>query len=409
MKKKVLASLLCLSMAATLFAGCGSSNGGNGTESGKSKSGSDKKVTIWSAESVSKLTEELATKWVKENYPDYSVEVQSVGETDAAKNVITDVDGAADIYGFAQDQLARLVAAGALQPLTDEYKTWVTDNNDSGASTAATIDSMTYAFPMTSDNGYFLIYDKSIISDPSNLDQILKDCEDNGKQFYYEFTSAWYNAAVYLGAGAECTFDIDKEGNFTKANTNYASPEGVVALRKLIDIANSPATVDASALTAITDTQNVGAFVGGAWTINDSKETKDPDGEPDSGDEESYVAPGLNIYLEIISLVQSCLHLQVLMESLIRCQDLVDSNLWELSHKKMQRSLNYVTSLPSILQILMPSFRDTILRDGDHLMLQHSRIVQFSQMLHLQHSENSWNSWFRRDSIQMTGGILPVI
>lgn len=74
------------------------------------------------------------------------MEVQSVGETDAAKNVITDVDGAADIYGFAQDQLARLVAAGALQPLTDEYKTWVTDNNDSGASTAATIDSMTYAF-----------------------------------------------------------------------------------------------------------------------------------------------------------------------------------------------------------------------------------------------------------------------
>ena len=37
------------------------------------------------------------------------------------------------------------------------------------------------------------------------------------------------------------------------------------------------------------------------------------------------------------------------MESLIRCQDLVDSNLWELSHKKMQRSLNYVTSLPSYL------------------------------------------------------------
>lgn len=44
MKKKVLASLLCLSMAATLFAGCGSSNGGNGTESGKSKSGSDKRL-----------------------------------------------------------------------------------------------------------------------------------------------------------------------------------------------------------------------------------------------------------------------------------------------------------------------------------------------------------------------------
>ena len=299
MKKKVLASLLCASMVATMVAGCGSSNGGDATESGKSSSGSssDKKVTIWAAESVSSLTESLATEWVKENYPDYTVEVQPVGEGDAASNMITDVDGGADIFGFAQDQLSRLVAAGALQPLTDEYKTWVTDNNDNGAATAATLDSTTYAFPMTSDNGYFLIYDKSIITDPTNLEQIMKDCEDNGKQFYFEFTSAWYNAAVYFGAGAECTFDVDKSGNFSKANTNYASPEGVVALRKLIDIANSPATVNASSLTSITDTTTVGAFIGGTWTINDTKETKDPDETPDSGDEETYVAPGLKTIL----------------------------------------------------------------------------------------------------------------
>ena len=177
----------------------------------------------------------------------------------------------------------------------------------------------------------------------------------------------------------------------------------------MIDIANSPATVDASALTAITDTQNVGAFVGGAWTINDSKETKDPDGEPDSGDEESYVAPGLKT---ILGDNFACAKLPSFTGSdgkSYQMSGFGGFKLMGIKPQKVQRSLNYVTSLPSILQILMPSFRDTILRDGDHLMLQHSRIVQFSQMLHLQHSENSWNSWFRRDSIQMTGGILPVI
>ena len=38
MKKKVLASLLCASMVATMFAGCGSSNG-NGTEKADKKDG----------------------------------------------------------------------------------------------------------------------------------------------------------------------------------------------------------------------------------------------------------------------------------------------------------------------------------------------------------------------------------
>ena len=38
MKKKVLASLLCASMVATMFAGCGNSNG-NGTEKADKKDG----------------------------------------------------------------------------------------------------------------------------------------------------------------------------------------------------------------------------------------------------------------------------------------------------------------------------------------------------------------------------------
>lgn len=46
MKKKVLASLLCASMVATMFAGCGSSNGGNGTEKADKKNGGKETITV---------------------------------------------------------------------------------------------------------------------------------------------------------------------------------------------------------------------------------------------------------------------------------------------------------------------------------------------------------------------------
>mgnify|MGYP000697790684 CR=1 FL=1 len=45
MKKKVLASLLCASMVATMFAGCGSSNG-NGTEKADKKVGGKETITV---------------------------------------------------------------------------------------------------------------------------------------------------------------------------------------------------------------------------------------------------------------------------------------------------------------------------------------------------------------------------
>ena len=305
MKKKVLSALLVAAMATSMFAGCGAKNDtpstGDTTEaagttnSASASASGDKTITIWAADAVAGLTEEKASAWVAENYPDYTVKVEPVGEGDAAGNMITDVAGGADIFGFAQDQLSRLVAAGAVNPLTEEYATWVKDNNDSGASAAAALEDLTYAFPMTSDNGYFLMYDKSIVTDPTSLEAVIKACEDNGKGFYFNFTGAWYNASLFFGTGCDCEFTTDADGNFTGTNANYASEQGVVALREMIDIANSPATLDTCDLGNITT--EVGAIISGTWVINDGEKTDDPDGEADSGDETTYTVPGIKTLL----------------------------------------------------------------------------------------------------------------
>ena len=115
-------------------------------------------IKIWVADKVVDFTQAKCDEFFKAN-PDmagYTVEIQATGEGDAAGNMVTDVQAGADIFGFAQDQLARLVSAGALMPLTGYYENFVSTNNDAGAVGASKVGNTVYAFPITSDNGYFL-------------------------------------------------------------------------------------------------------------------------------------------------------------------------------------------------------------------------------------------------------------
>jgi arabinogalactan oligomer/maltooligosaccharide transport system substrate-binding protein len=182
--------------------------------------------------------------------------------------MITDVAGGADIYGFAQDQISRLVSAGALQPVVGDYATWIEENNDEGSTGAAKVGDLTYAFPMTSDNGYFLYYDSSVVTDPTSLEQIVADCEAAGKNFYFEINSGWYQPAFFFGTGATITYDTDTDANFTACNINYASDAGVVALKEIIELASSKSFQNGS---SVDNATNLAAIVDGTWDAESAK------------------------------------------------------------------------------------------------------------------------------------------
>ena len=228
-------------------------------------------ITLWVAEEVVDFTQEQCDKFFADNpdYAGFSVNIEPVGEGDAAGNMITDAEGGADIFGFAQDQLARLVSAGAVMPITDEYSSQITANNDEGSVGAATVGGQIYAFPLTSDNGYFLYYDSSVVSDPSTLEGIIADCDAAGKNFYMEINSAWYQTAFFFGTGCELTYDTDDQGNFTACNASYATPEGVVALRKMCELNSSSSFQNGSSLSNAT---NVAAIVDGTWDSSTAQE-----------------------------------------------------------------------------------------------------------------------------------------
>ena len=228
-------------------------------------------LKVWVADAAVDFTNQQveAFKAANPDFADMTVTVEAVGEGDAASKVITDVDAAADIFGFAQDQLARIVAAGAIEIVEPTNGEAVKAENDAGAVAAVTMGDELYAYPLTSDNGYFLYYDKSVVTDPSTLEGILADCEAAGKSFYMEINSGWYQTAFFFGAGCTLTYDSDNEGNLTACNVDYASENGLKALKSMIKLASSPAFVNGS---SISNATNVAAIVDGTWDSEAAKE-----------------------------------------------------------------------------------------------------------------------------------------
>ena len=228
-------------------------------------------IKVWVPDNCTSFTEEQIELFKEANpdYADYEYVVEAVGEGDAAGNMITDVEAGADLFNFAQDQIARLVSAGALIDVAPENAEIITAENDPGSIAAATVGDVLFAYPLTSDNGYFLYYDKSVVSDPSTLEGILADCEAAGKGFYMEINSGWYQTAFFFATGAELSYETDAAGAFTSANVTYASDEGVAALKAMIALAKSSAFNNGS---SISNATNVGAIVDGTWDSGAAKD-----------------------------------------------------------------------------------------------------------------------------------------
>ena len=234
-------------------------------------SAAGKTLKVWVPDATKEFTEQQIAVFMEAHpeYADYAVTVEAVGEGDAASNMLTDLDAGADIFNFAQDQLARLVAAGALIELSEENAAIVAEENDAGSVAAATMGGLTYAYPLTSDNGYFLYYDKSVVTDPTSLEAIVADCEAAGKGFYMEINSGWYQPAFFFGAGCTLTYDTDDTGAFTACNVDYASDAGVGALKAIVALAKSPAFHNGS---SIGNATNAAAIVDGTWDSGAAKD-----------------------------------------------------------------------------------------------------------------------------------------
>ena len=241
-----------LAFAATCLASCkyefhynvpaypyneGSSEAAGGEDTGIEDSGSYE-IKMWCDERISDLTKTQVANFVNASNGKYKINltIDNLGEDSAASSMIEDVAGGADIYVFAQDQLSRLKTARALATITGDMKNAVVAETEADGIDAASIGGSLYAFPFTSDNGYFMYYDKRVVKEghETDIEAIIADCEAANKSINYSiFGNGFYAASYFMATGCESVWEIGDDNKFSSYNDTYCSDNGLIAAKAI--------------------------------------------------------------------------------------------------------------------------------------------------------------------------------
>lgn len=296
MKKKVVSLLLVASMAATMVAGCGNNAAEGNTAApaddaaapeapaadedtqapaeAADDAAADEEawagtITVWSPQ------EDQDTGWLAAQcdafnaaHPNWDVtfEYGICPEGDAKATVTTDVEGSADVYMLANDNIPDLVASNALAELGGSYLDYVTSTNSDSITASVTYNDAVVAFPFTS-NTWFMYYDKSVFTedDIKSFDTMI----EKGK-VSFPLNNSWYIQAFYaangcslFGDGTDAAAGIDFSGDKAAAVTDY--------LVDLVANANFINDKDGAGMAGLRD-GSVNAIFSGTWDAEAVKE-----------------------------------------------------------------------------------------------------------------------------------------
>jgi len=281
MTKRIFALLLAVVMVFALVA-CSSEPGKNETKApeGGETQGTPSaelagtyEIKVWCADNIVDLTTKQIEDFNKSNTDGIVIKatVQNVGESDAATQMITDVEAGGDLFCFAQDQFARLVQAGALAKLGTAAGEFVKTKNDEGAVKACTIAGDIYAYPLTADNTYFMYYDKSVVPDSAvaKMDDVVAACEAAKKFIAFDVGNAWYLASYFFGAGCTSEWSTDKEGHWN-VNDDFNSDKGIIAMKGLNKLMSSPMFLSKSGASEFDS--GAAVVISGTWDSGTAKD-----------------------------------------------------------------------------------------------------------------------------------------
>ncbi len=226
-------------------------------------------LTVWGAEEDEALLQELFDSFQSHyaGQASFQITYQPQSESNCKDALLGDLEGGADVFAFADDQVAALAAAGGLDPIENEAS--VRNASLPAAVEAASVGNTLYAYPLTADNGYFLYYNKAYFTeqDVQNLDQMLEIAAQAEKLIAMDWSSAWYVYAFFGNTGLEVGLNEDGLTNYCTWNSTDNPIRGTDVARAMLDIAASPAFAnrpDAEFLAGVRD-GSVVAGISGVW------------------------------------------------------------------------------------------------------------------------------------------------
>lgn len=280
--KKTLSLILTGSMIAASMVGCGNSTGTkNGQGSGEKQSSEQITLKVWAPQEDQNTSEGYPNGVVpylcdkfNEEHPEWNIKFEYgvMSEADAATNVMKDLDEAADVFMYANDQIPKMVEAGAIAKLGGTTVENIKSNNSNSMVGSVTYNDGVYGVPYTS-NTYFMYYDKSKFTEDEvkNLDTMMAKNLGNGKyNFAYQLGNSWYISAFFYAAGGEL---FGPNGDNAEVGTTFGDHPEVTEY--LVDLKNNPkffSDPDGSASLTKMKEGTLGAFVSGSWDAAAVKE-----------------------------------------------------------------------------------------------------------------------------------------
>ena len=196
------------------------------------------KLTVWVSEAdrafANQVVEEFKAKNPDKNYQ-FVIDIQ--GENDVATRILNDVENAADVYSYINDQLPKLINGDALARIAGERLNRISSANSKDAMESATGtvkgEKGVYGMPYT-DNSFFLYYNKAVLTetDVQSMDGILSKCSEK-KQFAFPFTDGWYSTSFYFGKGLGYEVTYDENLAETKILCNFDNDTGVAVTESI--------------------------------------------------------------------------------------------------------------------------------------------------------------------------------
>ena len=291
MKLIIRLTALALFLAALggAFAACRRDGGGN-TDGTDTQGGKETvTLTVWGAQEDQQMLKEMCEAYAKENSDKvYTFNFGVLGEGNSSDKILGDVEAGPDVFSFPSDRLNIFYAAGALARIGGAIETAVKSENAPGAVDAATItvngEEHLYAFPVTGDNCYFVYYDKSVFTDPADLqslDRILDVAEAAGKKVHFKINDdGWYLASFFF-ADEDLAYDVTYNDRMVeeKVSINFDSEDGLEVMKSLRHYINRKGLVaqtdDSKMIAALTPDKNgkreAAAVVSGTWNASTIK------------------------------------------------------------------------------------------------------------------------------------------
>lgn len=260
MKKKVISIMLTAAMAAGMMMNCTS------VAFAAEEEKIETTLTVWGpsedqAEENGAWLQTMCDQF-NEAHPnwDLTFEYGVCAEGEAKATVAQDVEGAADVYMFANDNLTDLIAANGIAKLGGETAEAVQSTNSQEIVDSVSVDGSIYGVPFTT-NTWFMYYDKSVFGeeDIKNLDAML----EKGK-VSFPLTNSWYIASFYVANG--CTL-FGEDGTDEAAGIAFSGDKGVQVTDYLVDLAanaNFVNDADGAGLSGLRD-GSINAIFSGSW------------------------------------------------------------------------------------------------------------------------------------------------